>query len=453
MKELMSKLSSLSREMNLVAGEQTVLSSLCYKAIRERQEKIADAHEQTFQWVFDPSSSDLIRTVCASKLKSFQPFVRDIEPWTRPELWEAISQLKKQSETKTRFCFFVDGLDEYDGEPDLIIEVLESLRSWPEIKLCISSRPWNEFCDAFGRASDPQQALEELTRDDIKLYVKDTLEENLRFQKLKARDGRSQDLVLQIVEKARGVFLWVSLVVKSLLTGLKNADRMSDLQKRLDEFPTTLEDFFRHMLDSVDGIYRSQTAEAFTFALEAVEPLSLMTFSFLDEEDPELAMTSSVKPLSEKDIIDRLDDMRRRLNARCKGLLEVSKDVQLRTGTQTSFTLPKVDFLHRTARDFLLTKSMQSMLEENLEANFDPRIRLCKALLCQMKTLDYRSSYSCSGVLESLLDDFCYYARQVENDIGLSQTALLDEVENVICKRAALLSWKKAKIGFLGSLV
>ena len=163
---------------------------------------------------------ELIRTVCSSKARNFRPFGEEYKSWTWQELWHAIAQFKDQGGAKARFCFFIDGLDEYDGEPDHIISVLKSLRDWSDVKLCVSSRPYNEFRDAFGRPSDSQMALEDLTREDIKSYVQSTLEENPRFKVLKARDDRTQDLVQVIVEKAQGVFLWVILVVKSLLQGL-----------------------------------------------------------------------------------------------------------------------------------------------------------------------------------------------------------------------------------------
>ena len=134
---------------------------------------------------------ELTRTICSSKAKTFRPFVDEYEPWTRQELWHAIAQLKDQCGARARFCFFIDGLDEYDGESDHIVSVLESLRHWPDVKLCVSSRPYNEFRDAFGQPSDPQLALEDLTREDIKLYIQNTLEENLRFKALKIRDNRS----------------------------------------------------------------------------------------------------------------------------------------------------------------------------------------------------------------------------------------------------------------------
>ena len=162
---------------------------------------------------------DLVCSVCASKLETFKPFVGDVEPWTWQELWHAIEKLKDQTGTKARLCFFIDGLDEYDGEPDDIISLFESLREWPMAKLCVSSRPWNDFIDAFGRPSDPQLALQDLTRGDIKTYVEYVLERNTRFEMLRIKDVRTQDLVEEITMKARGVFLWVVLVVRSLLNG------------------------------------------------------------------------------------------------------------------------------------------------------------------------------------------------------------------------------------------
>ena len=389
---------------------------------------------------------DLIRTVCASKAEMFRPFVKEIDPWTREELWHAIGQLREQSGMRARFCFFIDGLDEYDGDPDHIIGVLESLRSWPDIKLCISSRPWNEFIDAFGRPSDPQLALEDLTREDIEVYVRDTLEENSRFKTLRVRDNRSQDLVQEIVDKAQGVFLWVRLVVKSLLTGLRNADRISDLQRRLQDFPETLEKYFGHMIASVEPIYRGQTAQAFTYALKTRDPLSLMTYSFLDEEDLDHLVAARPNPLTRQDIISRQDDMRRRLNGRCKGLLEVGAvDVDSYDDLSSG---PRVEFHHRTVRDFLLTKDMQDMLVKNLEPGFEPIARICKALVAQVKALDYSALEKGSRLPIELLQELVLYARRVERETHVPQSDTLNEAGRCILKQAHFYGWKFSEIDF-----
>ena len=391
---------------------------------------------------------DIIRSVCTCKAETFQPFVKEVDPWTKEELWQAIGHLKKQSGVKSRFCFFIDGLDEYDGPPDDLVEVLESLRAWKDVKLCVSSRPWNEFIDAF--TSDPQLALEDLTREDIRIYVRDTLEENSRFREMKARDSRSQILVQEIVEKARGVFLWVVLVVRSLLTGLRNADRISDLQRRLRDFPETLEKYFSHILASVEPFYREQTAQAFKFALEAAEPLSLLTYSFLDEDHLDSVLASTESLLTTSDVVIRKDDMQRRLNGRCKGLLEVVR------GEKTSpseLPILRVDFLHRTVHDFLLTKDIQTMLAENLKADFDPKLRLCKALFAQLKFMDPHHLGGFRRQAQELLEDLTLYARGLEIELNSPQTALMDEVGLLVSKQADRFNVETGEAGFLSFLV
>ena len=397
---------------------------------------------------------ELIRTICSSKAKTFRPFVREHEPWTRQELWHAIAQLKVQYGARVRFCFFIDGLDEYDGEPNHIVSVLETLRVWPDVKLCVSSRPYNEFRDAFGRPSDPQLALEDLTRDDIRLYIQDTLEENLRFKALKARDDRTQDLVQDIVDRAQGVFLWVILVVRSLLKGLRNADRVSDLQKRLRDFPETLEKFFSHMIASIEPVYREQTAQAFKYALEAIEPLSLMTYSFLDEENLDNAVTAPLEPLTNQEVLSRQDDMRRRLNGRCKGLLEVVSRSRGKSNIYVEqYRAPRVVFLHRTVRDFLDTKDMQNMLIEHLEPSLEPKSRICKALLAQLKTINYSAledqDWLPRGILRELID----YAREIEHETHVSQCSLIDEVGRCVSKHAGIFGCREGRVGFLEFIV
>ena len=385
---------------------------------------------------------NLIQSVCASKLAAVRGFMGKIEPWTEDELWMATDQLKGQTGSKARFCFFVDGLDEYNGHPDRIISVLERLRTWPDIKLCVSSRPWNEFVDAFGQNPTQKLTLEELTHGDIKIYIEDTLERNTRFEALRIKDARSQYLIEEIVGKARGVFLWVVIVVRSLLNGLRNADRITDLQNRLREFPDTLEKYFSKMIFSVEPIYRQQTAQIFQYALTAEEPLSLMTYSFLDEEELDAAITMKANPLTDDTIEIRKQDMQRRLNGRCKGLLEITSELEAGS-FEEQVRQPKVDFLHRTAYDFLLTKDMQQMLTENTNPNFNPQKLLCKAYLAQLIAIKdhYRLARDISSLSVSLLEDLAFYARRLELSLGIPEVPLLDVADNLVKKHPSLFDF------------
>ena len=372
---------------------------------------------------------NLIRIVCTAKSATFRPFENEVEPWTLQELQQAIEQLHGHFEVQAQFCFFIDGLDEYDGHPDDIVKVLESLRTVSNIKLCVSSRPWNEFLDAFGQDSSRHLALEKLTRKDIEDYIRDNLEANSNFAVLKQTDARSQDLIDEIVEKASGVFLWVVLVVRSLLNGLRNADRIPDLQRRLHGFPETLEKFFRHMFVSIEETYREQTAQAFTYVLAAAsisaDKISLITFSFLDEEDLDgCIFTTKSRNLTNKDMSARKNDMRRRLNGRSKGLLEV-----LEVHSGNAMLKPKVDFLHRTLYDFLATKDMQSMLASNLKPDFEPMELLCKAYAAQLNAIHHDPLRLENEVCVELLEDMLFYARAIELRHGVSPLKLLDQAE------------------------
>lgn len=159
-------------------------------------------------------------------------------------------------------------------------------------------------------------------------------------------------MVQRIVDEANGVFLWVSLATQTLLQGLTNVDRICDMEERLKNIPKTLEAYFRHMFDSVDEHYKSLAAIQIQTSLEALEPLDVMTLWYLDEVQPQKpnidrkrmnSMPTSTDPSYIEDAISR------RLQARCKGLLEMTltapKD-QSKANVVERLLTTKANFLH-----------------------------------------------------------------------------------------------------------
>ncbi|KAL9617521.1 MAG: hypothetical protein Q9160_007679 [Pyrenula sp. 1 TL-2023] len=139
--------------------------------------------------------------------------------WTIQDLDRILHLVLTRAVAKTKFCFFIDGLDEYQGD---ITDVLDSIRQMAEIsnvKLCISSRPWDAFQIAF-RASCYKLCVENLTRHDLQRYVRDGLTKDTLFQKVVQQEPHCEDLISNITNKAEGVFLWVYLVVRNLLRDL-----------------------------------------------------------------------------------------------------------------------------------------------------------------------------------------------------------------------------------------
>jgi hypothetical protein len=119
---------------------------------------------------------------------------------------------------ETNFCFFIDGLNEYDGNHTGLNNLFKVSCS-RNIKLCISSRPWNVFEEAFGNRSFLM--LQDLILKDIQIYLSSSFKNHAGFTELEKREPDfSRQLMDHMVEKAFGVFLWVHLVVKLLLAGL-----------------------------------------------------------------------------------------------------------------------------------------------------------------------------------------------------------------------------------------
>src|SRR5579862_7286001 len=243
---------------------------------------------------------DLVRAICPTRWESAN--LKD--PWTRSELLQTFKRLTEQDVTSTKFCFFIDGLDEYEGNDHQgMVDNLRDFAMSPNIKLCLSSRPWEVFKDAFDQDTDQRLYLQDLTGEDIKLYVRGKLEESPYFIRALKGASQYQHLVVEIVDRAQGVFLWVYLVVRSLLNGLTNADSMKELQTRLRRLPTDLESFFKHMLDSVDSIYHSQAARTFQVALTATEPLPLLLYSYLDDLEDYPTFAVKTKSRTRKEFI------------------------------------------------------------------------------------------------------------------------------------------------------
>ena len=542
----LSQLSSNLEELKAMAERSTteflVLESLHYQRMEAREEKIIDAHAQTFEWIFDPhvcsirlpskdnfvewlangkdifwitgkagsgkstlmkflshhnstrsalqqwadekelitasfyfwhagtelqkSQEGLLQSLLHSVLSQCPDIMSQVlckrweqcartqstsDHWTCAELLKAFSELSHQSRLNKRFCFFIDGLDEYDGDHSEVVDLVQGFATSKDVKVCLSSRPWNVFTRAFGWGSHPKFHLEDLTRRDIESYVQDTLGGNKLFCQLAAGkdSARCKRLEDAIVSRAQGVFLWVFLVVRSLVEGLTNADRITDLERRLQSLPTDLEAYFRHMLGSIEEVYVQQTVQTFQIALQAVRPLNLMTYAMIDEleEFPRYAIELPVQQMTMRDVESRCQDMKLRINARCKDLLQIT-----RNGFQKLDLMPnyeptlhpffqyEVDFLHRTVKDFFQVNDVQRFITSRIPETLNYCTLLCHALLAQIKVAPIEMHhFTPNGELSDLVDDLTHYAHQAETQTARPNVELLDELSNAIRVHRATL--------------
>ena len=297
-------------------------------------------------------------------------------------LYSAIEWLRNDS----KICLFVDGLDEFEHDhADLIAMVKDLVCRSDHVKVCVASRPWNVFQDALGQK--PSLRMEDLTFDDIKSLVQSRFYADKEFEILGRRYPEfTNELLESIVKKASGVFLWVDLVVTSLLAGMRLGDRIQDFQRRLDEPPADLESLYAKILHSLDPFYISHASQYFALVEAAEDPLTIAQFSIADDETPESAIEASSDPRSTDEISLQINAMSRRLNSRCKGFLETARRLGTSpAGSVGSSSGMTVQYLHRTVRDYIKSPEAQDFLRISVNHDFDPSLQLCVAYVMQRK--------------------------------------------------------------------
>lgn len=307
---------------------------------------------------------DLMHIVCHARMSNDK---NASMPWSLPELQQTLRALADGATRGPSICFFIDGMDEYSGDYEEICQALHTLARSHRVKLCLSSRPWNVFKDAFG-GGPSTLCMEDLTRDDIKAYTRSRLEEHDRWKTVISSEPDpnrlSSWLIDGITDKACGVFLWVFLVTRQLRNGLTNRDSFSDMCRRLESFPPELKDFFLKIFNSVEPFYHRKMATMLRLAVTADEPLGFEIYAFHEEEhdNEDYFLRVPAKRFTEAQLEKLNEDTAYRLNSRTQGLLEI--------------TFGRVHFLHRTVKDFLDTGEMPGYLAGIAGSRLPPYLSL-----------------------------------------------------------------------------
>lgn len=273
-----------------------------------------------------------------------------------------------------KFAFFIDGLDEYEGDPEPMVQQLfQWTRSNPlNIKICVSSRELLIFRERFSHCM--KLRIHEITHRDIEAYVNARLADNEDFS---AR--RDQEKVLQIatkvVEKADGVFLWVKVVIQGLLEGLLAEDRLEDLEQKVNEIPRELDELYQAVFDKLrHHRFPSDRTKAMRYLSVMVmhhshpeaRPLLLLDYSFLDEYDQNVTSRRPHREITRQDLEERLKRARKQLYRKCLGLLECASNDDS-TFMALNDIYPhreKVRFIHRSFLEFLSQDRIQAVISK-----------------------------------------------------------------------------------------
>jgi hypothetical protein len=282
--------------------------------------------------------------------------------------------------------------------------------------------------------------LQDLTASDIKHFISERFNSDNAFQALSSREPEfAVAVILEIVEKAEGLFLWVRLVVKSLLDGIRNCDTVSDLQKRLQCLPRELVPLYRHLQNLIDDVYLEWASKVFQLSrasrdcrfdwLPREYPLTLVDV-YLGIDD-EAATMEDAHEFTESKMLEIYQDTQIRLTARCAGLLEAREAWDDEDSPGSPVLCPDtnktVRYLHRTARDYIESPDTWAAILKHTETSrFQPSAILLRSSVLQTG-MRYSTTRRPDRIWRAMTHS--YYADQIT---GQSHATLLDQFEQML---------------------
>ncbi|KAL2673711.1 hypothetical protein Neosp_012154 [[Neocosmospora] mangrovei] len=332
------------------------------------------------------SFEGLSRALLYQLLKPNPPLIHRALPGMVKELKETDNGLSLPSVSEIRYAFrvltressmgkffiFIDGLDEFEGNIRESISLIQELGRPSHIKVLVSSRPIPACVAAYEDL--PKLHLQDLTRKDIRAYVEDMIGSHQYIKRLLKRSPEGvKGMIEDLVKKSSGVFLWVVLACRSLLSGFEDCDRLQELRRRVDELPPELEDLFDLMLAKINQRYKHQGAYLLRLCYEsqrasrnagcpALADMSTLALALIDDSE---ITASNIWDLSTQDKIDLCVILEGRLRSRCGGLLETQSNTNHagadNPGASSEDDLllgGNVVFMHRTVFEYLSDESV-----------------------------------------------------------------------------------------------
>ncbi|KAJ6787224.1 hypothetical protein PWT90_07859 [Aphanocladium album] len=255
--------------------------------------------------------------------------------------------VKKHSSTPV--AIFVDALDECPvDQVEELIEYFEDVGEHAvsnniRLTICFSSRYYPQIDIQYGHKIDLE--VQEGHEKDIALFIRN---------KLKVGTGKgAAEVKAGVQAKAKGIFMWVVLVVDILKAEYRNG-RIFDVKKRLAALPAELSQLFKEILTR-DQVNLGDLRLCIQWILFAQRPLKLEEYYF--------AVVSGLNPdaLQESDFEEiTAVEMGRFVVSSSKGLAEVTKTKK-----------PIIQFIHESVREFWLKDGLKELWPTLAAAEFE----------------------------------------------------------------------------------
>lgn len=342
-----------------------------WSAGAERPQKTHEGLLRTLLLQVLVQDKSLTTRLFPGRLFLLQLFDRDVNFLPEPsidELMRAFRALLSVTSQSVKLALIINGLDEFEDDHKELVSLLHEASSRPGVKICTSSRPWNVFKDEY--INNPTLQLEKLTHDDIKLYVQERLQRSPGFQEFQVTNSAVAITIIEdLVEKARGVFLWVSIVSGLLETMFLEGCGPDDLRATIGSVPGEVSQLFMYIWDRTEPRFRTEASQYFQIK-RAMDGCRFHTYALAFWlGDPAISVDMQVTDMTSEYISNAVNSLGRKLMSRTGGILEI------KPGSEMAHS--SIDYMHRTAVDWV-EANWDSILASSTGIQFDPQLWLLK---------------------------------------------------------------------------
>ncbi|KAL9604063.1 MAG: hypothetical protein Q9179_001986 [Wetmoreana sp. 5 TL-2023] len=452
------------------SGKSTLMNYICQCSLRMEflEEWCGDRLLLTPAYFFwsagstqQKSVNGLLRSLIYQMLTECRELVECLEvveplhAWTERRLVSTLRSILQQSQIPVAICMFIDGLDEIDGPYDSIIRMIAALADQKNIKICLSSRPLLVFEEALQKA--PGLKLQDLTYDSIRSYadaqLSDLIQKRIRHNE--QDESRAKYLVGEIVRRADGVFLWAVVAIRDIRDGLQGIVDLDELAETINSLPSELESLFMLMLNRIKPAYQRDAARFLQIALHTPEferdwwhrrqtKLTLCKMYFIHSERDFEDGPFNHEKVALSDVIEACRILRVKLLWHTAGLLELTPPVHSDKDRDwivehvrgDSFLRTEVNFLHRTAKDFLTQNDKaKSFLAQKGYSKAQVHLAIARGTLAQL------AQFSGKHKPEAMFWDFRYALKHISLTERIVEAAQSNLMRSLV-KESYVLRYK-----------
>ncbi|KAL9090895.1 MAG: hypothetical protein Q9165_005103 [Trypethelium subeluteriae] len=241
---------------------------------------------------------------------------------------------------------YVDALDE--GGEEMALQLVEHFqrlvtkvtRATKLLGICFSCRHYPIIA-----LNGITICVEDENSADVRTYVLQRFEDNFVDKE------RAEVFMEDILERANGVFQWVTLVLSQVIRECKRGKSTAAVQRLIRTLPPKLHELYENLLTETEDDERSDLIIVMRWLCFAFESLSLQQLRHAIAVEANPSYTTLQECLDEEPSATNDDGMRMRIIEISKGLAQV----QVHGGHNV------VQLIHESVKDFLLQGGLESL--------------------------------------------------------------------------------------------